>query len=82
MPSTTLPDLKGALCGGFCDARVAFISAVLSVDPQQRQGPENEEASASALNPGLTHQYHALFPSIRFPEGRKIANLVAASAPL
>ena len=53
MLSTTLPDLKGALCGGFCDSRVAFISAVLSVDPQQRQGPENGQVRASGIKAAL-----------------------------
>ena len=42
----TLPDLKGALGGSFSDSGFTHISAVLSVDSQQRQGQETEEAQA------------------------------------
>jgi hypothetical protein len=53
MLGTTLPDLKGALCGGFCDSRVACISAVFSVDPQQRQWPGNGQVRASGIKTAL-----------------------------
>jgi hypothetical protein len=42
----TLPDLKGALGGSFSDSGFAHISAVLSVDSQQRQGQETGKARA------------------------------------
>ena len=42
----TLLDLKGTVGGSFSDYRLAHISAVLSVDSQQRQGQETEEARA------------------------------------
>jgi|AntAceMinimDraft_5_1070358.scaffolds.fasta_scaffold257624_1 hypothetical protein len=44
--AVTLPDLKEALGGSSSDSRFAHISAVLSVDSQQRQGQETEEARA------------------------------------
>jgi len=50
---TALPDLKGALCEGFCDSRVACISAVLFVDPQKRQWPENGQLRASSIKAAL-----------------------------
>ena len=58
MLSTTLPDLKGALGGNFCDSRFARISAFLSVDPHQRQGPENGQVRASGIKTAL----NALIP--------------------
>ena len=42
--AATLPDVKGALGDSFSDSGFAHISAVLSVDSQQRQGQETEEA--------------------------------------
>ena len=61
--STILPDLKGALCGlELCYSRVACISAALTVDLQQRQGPGNEELSAggikTALNAAISRSVH------------------------
>ena len=48
-----LSDLKGALCEGFCNSRVACISAVLSVDPQPRQWPETCQMRASGIKAAL-----------------------------
>ena len=50
---TTLPDLKGSRCGEFCDSRVACTSAVLSVDPQQRQWWENGQVRVSGIKTAL-----------------------------
>jgi hypothetical protein len=44
--AVALPDLKGALGGSYSDSRFAHNSAVLSVDSQQRQRRETEEARA------------------------------------
>ena len=44
-----LPDLKGVLGGHRYDSRFARISAFLSVDPHQRQGPEIEKARAGGI---------------------------------
>ena len=44
--AVTLPGLRGALIGSFSESGFAHISAVLSVDSQQRQGQETEEARA------------------------------------
>ena len=46
MLAVALPGLKEALIGSFSDSRFAHISAVLSVDSQQRQGQETEETRA------------------------------------
>ena len=53
MLGTALPDLKGALCGEFCDSRDACISVVLSIDSQQRQWPENGQVRASGIKAAL-----------------------------
>ena len=44
--AVTLSGLKGDLIGSFSDSRFAHITAVLSVESQQRQGQETEEARA------------------------------------
>jgi hypothetical protein len=78
--AVALPDLKGALGGSLSDSRFAHISAVLSVDSQQRQGPETGKTSAASAKFTINRSILNLVCQHNAPEGRDIANLVASSA--
>jgi hypothetical protein len=65
----TLPDLKGALGGSFSDSRFTHISAVLSVDSQQRQGQETEEARALGTKAAIKRPISNLVCQHRLPSG-------------
>ena len=69
MLSKTLPDPKGEFCGEFCVSPIARISAVLSVDSQQRQGPENEKARASGIKAALNGAISNLVSQHPVPSG-------------
>ena len=81
MLSTTLSDLKGALCGGFVIPELPVYRPFCPLTRNSASDRKTARCVPVALKPRFMHQYRALFASTRFPAGREIANLGAASAP-
>ena len=79
--STTLRDLKAGRDSIFDGSILVNILAFLSVASHSARGRKYERGAARSINKCLMGLYYAWFPSIRFPAGRKISNLVDPSAP-
>ena len=67
-------DLKGGCGSTFCVVDFALITAFLSVDSPQLQGPKFDQNHGSGPMARLMRLYQTWFLGVLFPEGLRVTN--------